>query len=552
MTRRATAALVAAALAAALVVRCASLGAAGFAEDEIEKYHAAEAYRRGQFSVDAEHPMLLKLAVAASLQIARLWNTHAPSITAPISDEAAVRAPTAVFGALTVVPLFVLGTSLFGMPVGVLAAWLWALDINAIAINRIAKEDTFFAFFLLVAMAVYEHARGMPASDGRAAQRLYAISGACFGLMLASKYLPHYLGLHSLYRILIGPPPDGTPPRPRLYLWTMAAAFAVANFAIVLPETWSGVLDYLRTEGGATGHNGYPFAGIVYSNRVYETPFGVPAWFYAAILATKVPVLVLALAVIGTVVLLKPELVRVRVFFALLLVVPFLGYSLFASKFVRYLLPSFALIDLLAALGLGSLAAAVSRRALLAGPGAALRRIPGDLGWTAAALAVVVVVALGVDIASSAPFYGLYENGVRPRGYGPDLLFPHCELYDAGLREATVYVARHARPRDLVLTDAPNVVREYLARQGRHDLRVVSLSAARRAYPGSWTLVQPGRVYFENRAVVEHLLHEEVPVHHVDVARHFAVGVYRIPPAHIVRRGGDEQAPGHLPRWHPK
>lgn len=159
------------------------------------------------------------------------------------------------------------------------------------------------AFFLFAAMAVYEYARRMPASDGRRAQRLYAMSGACFGLMLASKYLPHYLGLHALYRILIGPPTNGTPPRPRLYLWTMAAAFAAANFAIALLETWSGILDDFRTDGGATGNNGYPLAGIVCSNRVRETPFAMPARFYAAIVATKVLLLVLALAVAGTVVL---------------------------------------------------------------------------------------------------------------------------------------------------------------------------------------------------------------------------------------------------------
>lgn len=167
----------------------------------------------------------------------------------------------------------------------------------------VLAEQSHVAFFLFAAMAVYEYARRMPASDGRRAQRLYAMSGACFGLMLASKYLPHYLGLHALYRILIGPPTNGTPPRPRLYLWTMAAAFAAANFAIALLETWSGILDDFRTDGGATGNNGYPLAGIVCSNRVRETPFAMPARFYAAIVATKVLLLVLALAVAGTVVL---------------------------------------------------------------------------------------------------------------------------------------------------------------------------------------------------------------------------------------------------------
>jgi len=40
--------------------RVSRLGAIGFAEDEVNKVEAMEAYRRGDISANAEHPMLMK------------------------------------------------------------------------------------------------------------------------------------------------------------------------------------------------------------------------------------------------------------------------------------------------------------------------------------------------------------------------------------------------------------------------------------------------------------------------------------------------------------
>ena len=71
-----------------------------------------------------------------------------------------------------------------------MAALLWALDVNAIAINRIGKEDTFALFFFLAAVWCYERAKRQGKTDLVVAQRWYTASGAAFGLMLASKYFP--------------------------------------------------------------------------------------------------------------------------------------------------------------------------------------------------------------------------------------------------------------------------------------------------------------------------------------------------------------------------
>ena len=83
-------------------LRITQLGAIGFAEDEVNKLDAIHAYERGDFSANAEHPMLMKLLM--------LLSTHvAPSA----SEEALLRFPNALVGALTVVPLFLLATALF-------------------------------------------------------------------------------------------------------------------------------------------------------------------------------------------------------------------------------------------------------------------------------------------------------------------------------------------------------------------------------------------------------------------------------------------------------
>src|SRR5436305_10929210 len=67
-------ALVAAIVSAALLVRLFGLGASGFTEDEVNKLHAIQAYRHGEFSANAEHPMLMKLAMWGSIVAAERWN----------------------------------------------------------------------------------------------------------------------------------------------------------------------------------------------------------------------------------------------------------------------------------------------------------------------------------------------------------------------------------------------------------------------------------------------------------------------------------------------
>ena len=69
--------VVVAALAVMIVMgaglRLTGLGSIGCAEDEINTVEAARAYDRGDFTANAEHPMLMKLMIDLSLRGARLW-----------------------------------------------------------------------------------------------------------------------------------------------------------------------------------------------------------------------------------------------------------------------------------------------------------------------------------------------------------------------------------------------------------------------------------------------------------------------------------------------
>src|ERR1051325_6718497 len=130
-------------------VRVYHLDAAGFAEDEANKIFAIRCYEQGDFTANAEPPMVMKLLCYASMHTAGIWNRAAAGPQLQISDEAALRLPNAFFGALTVVPLFLLATGLLGFRIGVITSLLWALGLDAIWFSRTAKEDTLLVFFML-------------------------------------------------------------------------------------------------------------------------------------------------------------------------------------------------------------------------------------------------------------------------------------------------------------------------------------------------------------------------------------------------------------------
>jgi len=81
-----------------LVFRASHLGAISFAEDEVNKVEAVVAYGRGDITANAEHPMLMKALMYASVKVGRALQGAKKAI----GDETLFRLPNAIFGALTV------------------------------------------------------------------------------------------------------------------------------------------------------------------------------------------------------------------------------------------------------------------------------------------------------------------------------------------------------------------------------------------------------------------------------------------------------------------
>ena len=493
-------AVVALAAVLAFGFRVNALSAYGLSEDEINKVQAIEQYRSGHFGANAEHPMLMKLAMWASVDLTRAWNRVAPPAQA-ISLETAIRLPNAVAGALTTLVLFGIADLLFGGTVAVVASLVWAFDVNAIAINRIGKEDTFLLLFFLLAVFCYERAKRRGGDDPERAQPWYTLSGAFFGLMLASKYMPHYLGIYALFNVLTDSNPGRNKPNRFRHYAAMFAAFAAANVAILMPDTWRYAASYVQ--GGMLAHHGFLYAGALYVSNIPISPLGVPATYYLRFLATKVPLVLLAAAIPGAIEMVRRRRERGFVLLRVLVVFVLVPYSLMAAKFVRYALPLLATLDLIAAVG------------LVAGLSWLLRK-----GWlspltrvTVSALAIgVFVIGLVASQQNSAPFYSLFQNAIGARLAAPGSTFPE-ETYDYGVREAVATIVAAAEPSAVIVSDANASVAHYLERQGRPDISVRALSAeglppdARE----TWVIVQQEHTTFENRLLVDQLHARERP-----------------------------------------
>src|SRR5439155_11612582 len=284
-------------------------------------------------------------------------------------------------------------------------------------------------FFLLLASYCFERAKRLSRVDARAADRWYLRSAAAFGLMAASKYMPHYFGLHGVFNIAADDnPADKTPDKRWTFYAAILAAFAAANVPLALPSTWRYLAAYVH--GDTVRHTGYRFAHHLYVNMMPATPWGLPWSFYAAFFATKVPLGVLAAAIAGLVWIGRRPSHRGATFVRVFLVLTLLPYSLVASKFVRYMLPMLAVTDIAAGVGAAWLVRELTRRSRGA------HRAP-----IVAACALALIAPSAAQIAAVGPYYGLAENVVgaslAPRGS----LFPDDEMYDAGVGEAVAAIA---------------------------------------------------------------------------------------------------------------
>jgi len=226
------------------------LDAVGLSFDESHKIQAARLYRNGDFSGNIEHPMLMKTLIAFTLVSADYWNKAFVSPESPffISDETITRLPNVVFGALMTLVLFLFAKEMFGKTIGMITAVLWATGINAISFNRIAKEDTLLVFFTFLAYYLFWKAKFLGPVETKFRERLYIASGVSFGLMMASKYFPHYLGLNYLFHYTRKHEPQANYRISKeivsKFFVALFLAFVIANPSLFLPSNISYLFSY--------------------------------------------------------------------------------------------------------------------------------------------------------------------------------------------------------------------------------------------------------------------------------------------------------------------
>jgi hypothetical protein len=486
----------------AFCVRVYQLDAAGFSEDETNKVFALRAYEQGDFTVNAEHPMMMKLLCLASMRTAKAWNqAFGDNLHLGISEETALRLPNATFGALTVIPLLLLATALLGFETGLIASWLWAFGLNAVWFNRVGKEDTLLLFFMFLGFYFYNHAKESLASDIARQEKFYALAGAAFGLMLCSKYFPHYFGLNALFYTIVSYDSRNNRPVSKRsmarYFGSLALAFMVVNPAAFSPQTWRYIHAYVSED--LLTHHGYVLMGKLFTNNVTDTPFGNPWYFYFLYLAVKLPLPILFSFLVGLVEIFRhrgdARVARGYLFLRMMLIFWFVPMSLIGSKFLRYSLPLIPLVYLISAVGIIIVWRWLAKL---------LQKFAFDLQmakqFAGVVAAIIFVIAPAfVTIKWGLPNPGLYTNllGRGRVGY----FFPHDEFYDLGARESIKYIAENAPPNATIASEIPGVVEYYLERYNRLDIRsqIMSkpdfdLSKGKLDY----VLLQNGRVYLEN------------------------------------------------------
>ena len=489
-------------------LRVHQLGASGFAEDEMNKLNAVRSYERGDFTANGEHPMVMKVLMWGSLN------------AVPASDEVALRLPNALIGALTVIPLFLLTALFFDRWTALLAAAFWAVGINAITHNRIGKEDSLLVFFMLFAFYFFARAKQISPVDTQGRARHYAASAVSFGLMIASKYFPHYLGLNMLFhhnfhmrKAVEGEPSGRTP---GWFFLTIIGVFLTASPAVLIPEVWY-YLDAYMGEKLLT-HSGYLFAGELYKNNMSSSPFwGTPVYFYLLFLAIKVPLLIIAALVIGLALAARHPRRLGHAFLLFMFLFWIVPYSLIGGKWLRYTLSLMPFVYMLAAVGVVGLIRLVQTR------------LPKRVSLVAAVAGVLLFVGVPGWIAfANGPHYALYTNALAAGRAGH--YFPHDEFYDDGLREAIKFVCDEAPSGATMAHETPAVASYYLGQFGRPDLKSRAISSSefdvRSASGVVYVIVQRGRTYFENREELDYVRSNFRRVHEVTINGAGAVEVF--------------------------
>lgn len=514
---------------AGLGLRVTGLSAEGLSEDELNKLNAVADYRaHGLTGANGEHPMLMKAMQAGTIILAEKWNNSSFVATHPgesIAPETALRLPGTILGALTALLIYLITAELFGAEVALIAAALWAFDPNAIGFNRIAKEDTFLLFFFLLANVFWLRGQRVAESTDRNPNRYYWLTGAAYGAMIASKYVPHLMTISMCYYWMFQKLPETRwrlgKKRILIFFTIMGVVFLILSPTILLPETWHQMGLFAGSK--RISHDGYEFMGKLYTQRFDDWLHGIPVYFYLIFTWVKLPLLSVVGFLIGLPLLFRRKLGDGRYFVIFWFYMWVVAFCFPGGKFTRYYTTVLPAVLITAALGIQFTGRWLANWVARISWGARLRHyIPATLAFVAISCSVI-------DSIQATPHFRLFTNSLGGGITQAGSYFPHDEFYDASMRSVIVEIARRARPGARVASESPLLATYYAQRENRADLVCVSLSdvdGLKQLEVGDYVMVARGRRYFSNDALISTLQSTSKPDFQMSLNTVPSVSVY--------------------------
>ena len=343
-----------------------------------------------------------------SAQLLRLEPTQPGMVDAAVSAGVI---PLALVISLCIALSYLLLKRLFGPKIAIVGALLLALDPFHITHSKVLHVDGLLATFMIVSgLFILNHA-----SSGRSRDLIW--SGFFAGLALLTKSPALFLLPFTGLTLIVGNLTDlGHRPAPvsglgdalrtmsggmgRLLIWS---AIAVVVFGAMWPAMWSDPLLMLdRMTERISFHVSTSHYNPVFFNG-YITFSDPGLLFYLATIAWKTTLVTLPLCC-AAVVLALVSVRRDRTSRLVLLMVAYVVFftlqmGLSERKELRYLLPVFPVLDILAAFGLVRLCESLGRwhRAR-------------EVRWLPTGLLALVVVIQAVTVLPYHPYYGTHHN----------------------------------------------------------------------------------------------------------------------------------------------
>lgn len=515
-------------LLAGFALRVSNLGAESLSEDELNKLETVADYRaNGLSGRNGEHPFLMKGLQTVSVTASEKLNDSILSASPGwhISDETALRFPTALFGTFTALLVFLVISELFGSSIGLIAAALWSVDPNAIGFDRVAKEDSFLLFFFLL-MNFFWLRSQTKAERGESNWELYCwLAAASFGGLMASKYLPHLVGVPAAYNKVFQRLPGITWKFNR-FAWLKffiiaGISFLVLNPTILLPETWREMMTFSGEK--RIGHDSYEFMGELYRNQMTLWLKGVPWTFYYVFILAKTPVLTLISFLAGLPLIFRRKMGDGRFFILIWILIWFLPFTFLGGKFMRYFTVAQPLILIIAAVGCYFTGRRMAEKLF------SDSTFRTAFSWVFPA---ILVIASFIASLSAAPHFRLFTNTFGGGTASAGFYFPHDEFYDAATSETIeAIIAQNPRQNAVIANEVPGLFEHYIEKTNRPDLLSVSISDDTKAInlkAGDYVAAARGRRYFSNDAILNYLENSAAPAAEINFGSINAVKIYRL------------------------